>query len=290
VIFFSIVLSAKGTVSGTEIVNSATISYSIFNENNQLETNSDIFKVERVIDINIQSQDTVPVEVNSGDDKRVLTFLVSNNGNSVDSIALGYNHINTDFIPMSVKIYVDTNDDGVFSDGDLEVTKLDLGADESVIIFVVSDIPENADRNEESNDSVVISSLGQPITDKTGEQNNTNTVIISNTAKDVGTYKIRNYWMDVNKTQNIHSDDNSTHTGSIVTYSIELCIGGDNDEAIIKNVVLKDSIPNGTKYIENTLRLDGSSTEAYDNGVISVEVPDLVGSACHEVTFDVQIQ
>jgi len=285
----SYLLMAKGTQAGTDIENSATISYQDGGTTYDVHSSVDKFVVDRIVDVKMQCQQSEPVEVGAGEVDRVLTFAMSSLGNSEDNVTVSYLHESSDFAPESVRVFEDSNDNGVFDSSDTEINIVEMGIDETKTIFVAGNIPDDVNRTEESNDTLIVASKSTHTATK-DTQNSIDTVIRDGEDSDSCLYKVRNYWLESVKSQEIHGDDNTTHTGTIITYSIDLSIGGDGDAKTIKDIHLKDLIPEGTKYVDGSLKLDGASASGYSDGEIDVSVPDISGDTHHIVTFDVQVQ
>jgi len=74
---------ALGTDAGTEISNSATLSYSAGGvEQEDVTSNTDKFKVDKKIDMVLSTDDTTQVEVTPGQQDRITTYSFKNEGNA----------------------------------------------------------------------------------------------------------------------------------------------------------------------------------------------------------------
>jgi uncharacterized repeat protein (TIGR01451 family) len=254
------------------------------------------------VDVDISWQDSTPVEVGAGETARVLTFLVSNLGNGTDSFVLNYEHNNTGSFtppPENALIYLDSNGDGLFTAGaDMQVGDLNISADANATLFVVADIPDaNYTGADLSHDGIIATSQSTP-TVGVDDQHAVDVVIRKATDADMGEYEIRSYWLSSKKSAVVHSDDNLTHTGTIVTYSIDVFIGGSSAGKAIDGIVMTDIIPVGTSYQTGSMRLNGatltdvadSDQGIYDGNKIAVNIGTITGSVHQVVTFDVQVQ
>ena len=294
-------LYAKGTAAGTSVANQAAISYTLGGTEYNLTTNSDQFIVDQVIDLALSWQDMDPVEVGADETERVLTFILANQGNGEDSIVLTYEHNDSsDFAPLSAALFVDSNGNGYFDAGaDHAISDLNLSADTNVTLFIVSTIPDDNTTvpGAYSYDAITARSTAVN-TEENDHQESIDTVIRTGSDRDEGAYVIRDYWLVSQKSAIVHSEDNQTHTGTVITYRIELFIGGNADGRSIEDVVVEDGIPAGTMYQPDSLRLDNASlTDAADadkgafaDAKIHVEIGTLSGSTHQVVTFDVQVQ
>jgi uncharacterized repeat protein (TIGR01451 family) len=134
---------AGGTASGTTITNTVSVNYQVGGVSQTATGGSNSFKVDRKVNLTVAEVGTTTTQVSPGQTAAVTTFTVTNNSNATLDFALtaaqqnggAGAHTNTDnFDATNVKIYVDTNGNGV--------AYLDeLGADQAKTIFVVADIP-----------------------------------------------------------------------------------------------------------------------------------------------------
>ena len=142
--------NAAGTAAGTQIDNSATLSYQVSGVNQTaVASNTDSFLVDNKIDFTVAHQDSTAVSVVPGQTSAVLTFTVANNGNKVQDFSLsslandGNPFGETDnFDATNVQVFVDSNGNGVYDSGTDTATFIDeLAPDTNVTVFIVSDIP-----------------------------------------------------------------------------------------------------------------------------------------------------
>jgi len=295
----SVALYAKGTLSGTVVDNRAEIHYSLGGIDHNLSSNQDSFLVDKVVDLQIDWQDITPVETGAGDSDRVLTFVLTNLGNGEDHFTLTHEHnTSSDFLPTNAQIYSDSNANGSYDPGtDLLVTDLNLSADANRTLFVVADIPSDANASQQAHEGILAASTS---TADTGadRQDQIDVAVRQGSDRDQGVYRVRDYFLLTHKSAVVHSDDNATHTGTVLTYMIDLSIGGHAAGRTIDHVVLRDQIPAGTRYVAGSLRLDAASLSdpadgdvgSFDGAAIHVNVGTISGTAHKRVTFDVQIQ
>ena len=290
---------AKGTLAGKNINNRATINVNIGGTNYTINSNEDKFVVDQVVDINLKWQDDNPIDVAASETQRVLTFILKNEGNGKDSISLSNEHNSTsDFVPKNRKIYIDKNGDGIFGAEDELVSSVDLNADESAILFIVSDIP---DANLTANDKAY--EILKAKSDKSSSTiddrpNSVDIVVRKSEDKDTGIYIVRDYFLQSIKSKKVISGDKKAHTGSTIEYKIELSIGGENKDKVIKNIDLKDVISSDSQYIPNSLKLNGVSLSDNidnDNGYVKdntvfIHIDKIEGSNIATITFDIKIK
>ena len=274
-ILFVTIIYSKGTISGKSISSSATISFNLNGTLVTAKSNSDSFIVDRVVDIKLNWQDSAPISVGSNEKDRVLTFNLSNWGNSKDTIKLSkILDSNQTFTPAptNIRIFQDSNNNGVFDNKDSLVSSLTLDADSNKTLFLVADIP---DGNQTINAKSYVGINAQSTSNSTSgadRANEIDTVIRSGNVGEYGIYKIRECWLEAVQSQRIISEDNQTHTGSIIEYSIKISIGGNNQGKSIKDINLTDPIPQNSLYIPNSLTLNGKklkdSEHLKDNTII----------------------
>jgi len=292
---------AKGTPAGAEIQNRASIHYVVGGIDGNLTSNTDHFVVDRIVDLHISWQDGAAVEVSASEQGQVLTFLLTNLGNGADRFHLAYEHNATGsgFTPLSSPVlYQDSDGNGIFDpDSDLQVSDLNLTADANVTLFVVSDIPPGVQPGDLSHDGIHATSQSRPTA---GADRQAEVDIVVRTQDDwaQGTYQIFDYWLERHKSAVVHSDDNQTHTGTRITYTIDLYIDGNTTGQTIEHLQLHDTIPTGTAYVAGSLKLDATAQSdavdgdagSCDGTTVQVAVGTLTGSTHKQVHFDVQVQ
>ena len=293
-------LVAKGTPAGTLISNMALIDYTVGGTDGNLSSNTDQFIIDRVVDIKIDWEDAAPIEVAAGDHDRVLTFLLTNLGNGDENITLGYEHNATSlFVPQGVWIYQDDGD-GLFDPTkDSNISRVSLGADLNATLFLVGTIPDdNTTVPGNQSYEAIRASSDSNATPGADRQHQLDVVIRQGVDVDTGSWVVRNYWLVTDKNATIHSEDNATHTGTRITYTIDCYIDGNVTGKTISNMVVTDNIPANTRYVPGSLRLDAAAlTDAVDGDhgecnttQITVRVGTLSGSGHKKVHFDVEVE
>ncbi|MGA1843233.1 MAG: hypothetical protein ACMUIS_01575 [bacterium] len=152
------VVYAAGTASGTIISNSASIDYSVNTiPQTPITSSAATFVVDNKVDLTVTTDDLSPVSITPGGSGYVLTFLVTNTGNTVQDYHLDANTVDTGgetafgdetkdaFDMTSVKIRVDVNGNGIYEAGTDNATFIDeLAADVNIYVFIVADAPLSA--------------------------------------------------------------------------------------------------------------------------------------------------
>ena len=145
---------AAGTTAGATITNTVTVNYTVGGAAQTAKTAADAFIVDRKVNLMVAEVGTTTTSVAPGESAAVTTFTVTNNSNAALDFALAVAqqtggagaHANTDtFDASTVTIYLDSNNDGVYTAGtDAAVAYLDeLAADATKTVFVVASIPLN---------------------------------------------------------------------------------------------------------------------------------------------------
>ncbi len=299
IFFFSLYLFSKGTIAGAKIENQATISIDINGIKSQIKSNIDTFVVDKLIDIKLTSQDSTPIEVGAGEENRVLTFSITNLGNSKEKFNIFFeSNSSSDFQVQDPRIFLDSNNNHIFDEKDKLISNILLENDKSATLFLVANIPDNNNTlpNKISINSLIAKS-DLKATSQKDSKDKIDIVIRNNIAKDSGKFIIRDYWLSSKKSAIIKSVDGALHTGSIINYKIEIFIDGNNTNKEIKNIILQDFIPNGTTYIANSLKCNGkdltdkedSDIGSFINGAIKVRVGTIKGEQKSYVEFSVQV-
>jgi len=301
-LMISIESDAKGVLAGTNIANQADIAYTMDGTDHNATTNIDSFVVDRIVDLDISWQDTAPVGVAANEKDKVLTFLLTNLGNGDDSFSLTYEHNATNSFdppPENVRICLDSNHNGYFDAADdINISDVNISADGNVTLFIVADIPDdNYTAGELSHDGLEASSESNA-TAGADRKSEIDIVVRKESDRDTGEYIIREYDLRAIKSAVVHSSDNRLHTGTIITYSIDIYIDGNTTGKSVENIEITDAIPDGTEYRTGSLSLDSSSlTDAVDadagscDGVdVNVTIGTIDGDEHKIVSFDVQVQ
>src|SRR3954454_3050133 len=138
--------SAAGTAAGATITNTVTVDFKVGGVSQTQQSASDSFTIDRKINLTVAEVGSTTTSVSPGQTAAVTAFTVTNASNATLDFALAVRqqaggtaaHGGTDdFNVSNVKMYVDTNSNGVYDAGvDTQVTYLDqIAADASVTVF-----------------------------------------------------------------------------------------------------------------------------------------------------------
>ena len=286
-------LFSVGVSAGTEIKNIAYLNYKVDAVAFTATSNELIDIVDQKIDMQMTCNESDVVVVGVGESKRAMAFVLTNSGNAEDTYTFSTVEGNPlDFSVNNAEVYVD-NGNGVFSIfEDSLATELSLASDANVSLFLVADIPADAS-NYSANGIKAQSTLqGSLLYGESKKLNNFYAVMAtSEEAKsDFCTYEVSNLALTLEKSATFSSD--KAYLGSTIHYKIDVNVLG---EGTIEEIVLRDNIPTGTRYVPNSLKLDGVSFGDFNGTAIAVPLNPIIqtqnsNSLVHTVTFDVKIQ
>jgi len=291
--------STTGTTAGTTIVNTANATYTVNGTAATAQSNTASFVVDRKVNLTVISTQTSPTQVNLGQSGAVTTFQVTNNTNGTQDFLLSANQLipngvltGTDnFDIANLKIYVDSNNNGVYDPGVDTASFIDeLPADGRATVFIVGDIPTSplASMAQVGLDATVAAGgaagtqgaalIATPL--NTLNQDTEIDVVFADDDNDgvlgydtvrngqgwaygvyeVGTHSVN---LSVTKTATVISDGVSTINpkalpGAIVQY----CLTATNATALTpaSGVNLTDVIPANTTYVPGSITVGGIGT------------------------------
>jgi uncharacterized repeat protein (TIGR01451 family) len=141
---------AVGTPSGTTVDNAATVNYTVGGVGQaQIVSNTASFVVDNMVDLTVTTVDGAAVIVNPGSVARVLTYTVTNTGNTVQDYSLTaspgtgtFYGVTDNFDATNVQVFVDANSNGTYDAGvDIQSYIDELAEDATITVFIVADIP-----------------------------------------------------------------------------------------------------------------------------------------------------
>jgi hypothetical protein len=326
---------AAGTVAGTTVTNQVTLEYKVGGIDQAQVTASDTFTVDRKVALTVTETGNSPTTVTPGQAAAVTVFSVTNSSNATLDFALAASqlsggtapHGQTDnFNVTNVKIYADTNANGVYDPGtDQEASYLDqVAADTSRSVFIVSDIPVGRATNDAAGvrltataaEATAIGTLGATVTQTTGANTSAVDTVFADTnangnvARDgihfaEDDYVILAAALTAVKTSRVVSDPFNGTTnpkmipGAIVEYCIAVANGAGS--ATATSVNLSDEVPSQTTYdpafgiklngtvTGSSCNADGVSGGAYTNGIVSGSLSDIAAGTARTLVFRVSV-
>jgi uncharacterized repeat protein (TIGR01451 family) len=316
VFFFSAIEAhALGTPAGTTINNQATVNYTMGASNYSLVSNTNTIRVDEVLNNVMTWQDAQPVTVSPGQTNRALTMKLTNTGNGTDTCtlsAISTQVTGTDFIPASVTVYLDTNGNKTYNPGTDQLyvpgtNDPTLGADQSLTLFVLSDIPSTGLTDGQKGNVLLTATsqtgIGAPGTVLSGKGPGGTDAVVGlskGSSSDTGTYAVASLTVNVNKAVAVIDQLGGSQpmTGATVRYTLAVTATG---SGTAMNVVITDPIPANTTYKPGTLKLnsalltDAADVDAGDvggttAGTVTVMLGNLTSASPADIiTFDVKI-
>ncbi len=135
-----------GTDAGTSITNNVSVAFNVGGTAQTAETDSDIFVVDREVNLVIAKSDAVNSSVAPGSTQQAVTYTVSNQTNDTIDVLLTSQQPGTDDFDVTgtISYYLDNGATaGVFDGTDTLITYIDnLAEDTSVTVHAVANIPD----------------------------------------------------------------------------------------------------------------------------------------------------
>jgi len=318
---------ATGTASGTNIQNSATVDYDVSSvAQTQVTSNTASFLVDNKVDLTVATTDGALVTVVPGATAQVLTYTVTNDGNTVQDYSLTATHSATgafggteSFDVTGVNIYVDANSNDSYDTGTDTGTYIDeLAADASISVFIVANVPlAQVDDDVSSLDLVAQTAVGGSAasqgaditTDDAASADVAGTVQIvfadgagtNDNANDgkhssLDGYEVVTATITATKASAVDQDPVNGGTnpkaipGATMGYTVDINNGG---SAQADDVIFIDSIPANTNFLVASVSTTPASgpTVAYsdDNGTSWTFTPVADGDGSDSDVTDVRV-
>ena len=262
---------AAGTASNTTITNTATVDYQVGTDPRTATGSDGGFLVDNKVDLTVGNSGNVSVVPGSTD--QVLTFTVTNDGNTTQGYSLtAINAAGNAFDMTNVRIYIENGANAGFQIGQDTLYTMgnyvfDLAADAtSVNLYVVADTPATALNSETANihlQATTLAAGGAAISAAGGPTAGVDIVFadgdgpaLLDTARDgtfssEATYTVTSALLSATKTiTNVADEFNATGgysiPGAVVRYLITTTAGG-TGTVDANSVVVSDPIPANTK-------------------------------------------
>lgn len=307
-LFVAIPAVANPAPAGTVIENTAEATYDEGGVIRTVTSNAAQVRVDELLDVATASLDAGPVAVQPG--PAVLSFLVGNTGNGPEAFTFEVvtSVAGNAFDAALDSIAVDSNANGVYDPGVDEVlpapsTSASLAAGASQTVFVILTVPAGIADGAQSSVNLIARSAtgtGSPGTVFGGAgENGTDAVVGLGGATTTATGQLVGSASTVSLVKSATVSDPFGGTtavpGATITYGIEARVTG---SATINGLTITDIIPGNTRYIANSLTLDGaplSDAAGDDAGEasssrIAVSLGNVPGGSSNTVTFAVLIE
>lgn len=277
---------AVGTPAGTNIDNTAEVSFDVSGSSLTETSNTITVTVAEILDVDVTLQ-SVAKPVSPGDNAQELLFTVTNIGNGSESFSLLLDNTlsGDDFDPVASapnSIYFDTDSSGDLSPGDTPYTPGSndpvLAPDGSVNIFIVNNIPATAvdgDIGFSLLNATSLTGSGAPGTVFAGAGDGGVDAIAGNSGADdddTGQYNVSDVRLDLVKSAVVSDQFGGGEPvpGATINYTIVVTPSGGGTAA---TSVFNDQIPPFTTYSPGTMTLNGvplSDTPDADAGQLIV--------------------
>lgn len=270
-LFLASTASAEGTLAGTDIANTADVSYVLDGTPVTQSSNTVTITVAEILDVAVVLQ-SPQVTVASGDTDQALVYTVTNTGNGSESFRLDIDNSDAtdDFDPMAATpaIYFDTDGSGDFSVGDVAYSAGTndpvLAPDESITIILVNNIPLNLNNGDVGRSELTAEAntgSGAAGTRFPGAGTNGTDAVTGTTTGLVsvsGEYVVADVTLLFNKSAVVSDQFGGSDPvpGATITYTITVEVTGTGTATAVQ---LEDLIPANTTYTGNSLTFNGTA-------------------------------
>lgn len=304
---------AAGTLAGTDIANTATVSYELEGTPVTQDSNTVTISVAEILDVTVTLV-SPQQSVSPGDTDQALVYTITNTGNGQEAFTFSVDNAlgGDDFDPIAAtpNVYFDSDGSGDFSAGDTPYVPgsgdPDLAPDASVTLIVVNDIPtglSNGDRGTSALTAVAATGSGTPGTLFAGAgAGGVDAVAGASgaTATAVGEYLVSDVALVLNKSALVTDPFGGAQPvpGATIRYTVTAEVTGTGTAVA---VVVEDLIPANTSYVPGSLTLNGAGLSDAGDGdageyavvpapIVRVVLGDLVAAdGVQTITFDVLI-
>jgi uncharacterized repeat protein (TIGR01451 family) len=281
---------AVGTPSGTTITNQATVDFSVGGVNQtQISSPTAQFVVDSRVDLTVSEVSGNATQTTPGASNVVATFRVTNTGNSTQGYQLSIvNEVGTTLFGQNdttldvdnLRTFVDSNGNGTYDAGTdtaTHVNTLVTDADgESVIVFVLADIPVSATNNQYANVRLTAVAMAPgtngttPIAETAGADTpSVVDIVFADAGRDrtesaADQYHVRSAALTITKNTDVISDpfngvspDAKAIPGAVVEYSVE--VTNNSTTTAADAVTVTDNIPANTTFVPGSITLNAGS-------------------------------
>nr|WP_239027311.1 DUF11 domain-containing protein [Ramlibacter algicola] len=303
---------AAGTPAGTQIPNTAVISYT-YNGTPATQFASAIpVVVARVLSVRTTWQDSTPAPVNSPDAIRPLTFAVTNTGNGTDTFALWRDNAlaGDQFDPLDAPagaIWLESGAQPGFqaTGPNADIPYLPgtndpvLAADASRIAYLASNIPPGFTTGAMARASLQARSSqvppGTPPGTQVGVQNGIASIVGANGAFSAapGIYLVSVVAVGIGKSVVAIADPaggQRVMTGAVLTYRLQVTATGNGTA---NNIVVADPLPATLTFVPGSITVDGiartdgadGDDSSFSAGTVRTVLPSLTAPQTRAIEF-----
>jgi uncharacterized repeat protein (TIGR01451 family) len=264
-----------GTVAGTNIQNTAQVSYSIGGNAITTSSNTSSITVAEVLDVDVTTL-SATVLVTPGSTQQEIALRITNTGNGSEPfrLTLNSNVAGDQFDPVQrpTAVYFDSDGSGDFSAADVAYSPGTndpvLAPDASVVVLVVHDIPPSVADGQRGlveltarsittlSAATVTAGMVFPNAGTGGVDAVAGSTLGQDTAQ--GAYQVASVQINAVKSQTIADPFGGTRPvpGARIDYRIDVTVTG---AGTATGVIVADDIPPNTTYVAGSLRLNGAA-------------------------------
>ena len=241
------------TAAGTQIKNLATVTYEDASGNTySAQSNEAIITVKQIYSAEIGSDTT---KTAAAGQVVYSQHTLTNTGNGEDTYTFTATNAADDILEAAsaLKVYIDSNGNGLVDAGELEVTTLTLTAGQKVELVMAVAVPNTAKANDTLGAILTATSSNgtvKDITDTAGGRDANAVLGTNHTWITVSTDAVLNY----TKSAVLDTSDPALHK---ITYTLTVSNTGN---ATATNVELYDAIPTGMDFVANSITKSGLIT------------------------------
>ncbi len=263
---------AIGTVAGTDIRNTAQVSYSIAGTSITTSSNTSSVIVAEILDTVVTSLTPGSTLVTPGGTQQEIALRVTNIGNGSEAFTLTLNSNvagdDFDLTAAAPAIYFDTDGSGDLSAADIAYSPGNndpvLAPDASVVVLIVHDIPNGLADGQAGRVTLTAAATtgtGAPGTVFAGAGTGGVDALAGTTGADgqaQGEYLIASIQLNAAKSSTVLDPFGGTRPvpGARINYRIDVNVSG---SGTADSVVFSDAIPANTTYLANSLRLNSAA-------------------------------
>lgn len=248
---------AIGTPAGTQIKNQATAQYKDEHGNLQVSTSNEVITVVKPIyGLTVTPNGTAgsPTTQTAAAGATVyVPFVLTNTGNDTDSFNVqAVLDGSSTFTPANIKIYLDTNGDGVIGPGDTEITNTGaIPADALVHLIVAYDVPIGATAGQFALVNLIATSTKDAT--KIDNDNYNKTTVVADAVMTISKQAIAADTVYPGSTITYVLQGSNTGTQPTAARSFNIDTNGDGVAEAVTGVLIADPLPYGTHVTGNPI-------------------------------------
>jgi len=269
---------AAGTPAGTVITNEAAVSYQLNGAQVERHSNPAYLTIDKKRDLMLTWEDTTCVAGEPGEPQAMLTYRLTNTGNSGEAFTLIVTNTlpGDQFDPLRSSLYLDSNGNGSFDAQDRPydpATPPSLSADAALFIFVFNGIPAPLAGGASGSSRLTATAAtgsGSPGTSFPPQTPGGTGAVVGPSGAQVsaeGCYQAGEMPVALVKSATVSDPHGGSApmAGATITYRIDVRVDGPDPA---RDLVVSDAVPDHTAYLPGSLRLaTGAGTQPLTDAV-----------------------